>query len=64
MKGMNDGIGPRKKRQYYRLREIIRVLKGRGADANNMKAIYEGRLEPGFREKIMVSVAYENLAAH
>ena len=64
MKGMNDGIGARKKRQYYRLREIIRALKGRGADAKAMKAIYEGRLEPGFRERIMVSVAYENLAPH
>ena len=64
MKGMNDGFGPRKKRQYYRLREIIRALKGRGAEAKAMKAIYEGRLEPGFREKIMVSVAYENLAPH
>lgn len=59
-----NGIGPRKKRQYYRLREIFRALSSRRDDAEAVKAVYDGRLEAGFREKIMVSVAYENLAPH
>ncbi len=59
-----NGVGPRKKPLYYRLSDIVRVFAGRAADAKGVKAIYGGRMEPGFRERLMVSVAFQNLAPH
>ena len=60
----SNGVGPRKKPPFYRLSDLVRALAGRSADAKSVKAIYDGRLEPGFREKLMVSVAFQNLAPH
>ena len=59
-----NGVGPRKKPLFYRLSDLVRALAGRSADSKDVKAIYGGRLEPGFREKLMVSVAFQNLAPH
>ena len=60
----HNGVGPRKKPLFYRVSDLVRALAGRGAEAKAVKAIYAGRLEPGFREKLMVSVAFQNLAPH
>ena len=57
------GIGPRKKptiSAVHFIGELARKL----AEMQSVQAIYDGRLDEGFREELMVAVAFQNQAPY
>lgn len=60
---VHNGVGPRKKRTISTLGffgEVARKM----SQSPSIKAIYDGRLDEGFREELMVAVAFQNQAPY
>jgi len=58
-----SAVGPRKKRTISTsgfLGQVARKM----SESASIKAIYDGRLDEGFREQLMVAVAYQNQAPY
>jgi len=62
-KSASNGIGPRKKptiSAVHFIGELARKL----AEMQSVQALYDGRLDEGFREELMVAVAFQNQAPY
>jgi len=60
---VRNGVGPRRKRTISTV-EFIGDVARKMSDSSSIKAIYDGRLDEGFREQLMVAVAYQNQAPY
>ena len=58
-----NGVGPRRKRTISAV-EFIGYAARIMSESSSIKAIYEGRVDKGFREQLMVAVAYQNQAPY
>ena len=58
-----DAIGPREKRTISTVDFFGQVAR-KLSESSSIKAIYEGRLDEGFREQLMVVVAFQNQAPY
>jgi alkylhydroperoxidase family enzyme len=57
------GVGPRKKRTISAFGFLGQVAR-KMSESPSIKAIYDGRLDEGFREELMVAVAFQNQAPY
>lgn len=58
-----SGVGPRRKRTISAFGFLGQVTR-KMSEAHSIKAIYDGRLDEGFREQLMVAVAFQNQAPY
>ena len=58
-----SGVGPRRKRTISAFGFLGQVTR-KMSEAPSIKAIYDGRLDEGFREQLMVAVAFQNQAPY
>ena len=58
-----NGVGPRRKRTISAV-EFIGYAARTMSESSSIKAIYDGRVDKGFREQLMVAVAYQNQAPY
>ena len=58
-----NGVGPRRKRTISAV-EFIAYAARTMSESSSIKAIYDGRVDKGFREQLMVAVAYQNQAPY
>ena len=59
----SNGVGPRRKRTISAVEFVGEVARKMSASPS-IKAIYDGRLDEGFREELMVAVAFQNQAPY
>ena len=59
----SNGVGPRRKRTISAL-EFVGEAARKMSESSSIKAIYDGRLDEGFREVLMVAVAFQNQAPY
>ena len=59
----HSAIGPREKRTISTV-EFLRQVARKMSESSSIKAIYDGRLDEGFREQLMVAVAFQNQAPY
>jgi len=57
----HNGVGPRRKRTISTV-DFIGDVARKMSESSSIKAISDGRLDEGFREQLMVAVAYQNQA--
>jgi len=60
---VREGVGPRRKRTISAVGFIGEVAR-KMWESPSIKAIYDGRLDEGFREQLMVAVAFQNRAPY
>jgi len=58
-----NGVGPREKRTIRAVEFVGQVVR-KISESPSIKAIYDGRLDEGFREELMVAVAFQNQAPY
>jgi len=58
-----NGVGPRRKRTISAV-EFIGNVAIKISESSSIKAIYDGRMDEGFREQLMVAVAFQNQAPY
>jgi len=59
----SNGVGPRRKRTISAF-EFVGMAALKFIEASSIQAIYGGRLDEGFREQLMVAVAFQNQAPY
>ena len=59
----HSAVGPREKRTISTVEFIGKVAR-KMSESSSIKAIYDGRLDEGFREQLMVAVAFQNQAPY
>ena len=59
----HNAVGPREKRTISTL-EFLQQAARKMSESSSIKAIYDGRLDEGFREQLMVAVAFQNQAPY
>jgi alkylhydroperoxidase family enzyme len=59
----HHGVGPREKRTISAMGFLGHVAR-KMSESSSIKAIYDGRLDEGFREQLMVAVAFQNQAPY
>ena len=60
---VRKGVGPRRKRTISAVGFIGEVAR-KMSESPSIRAIYDGRLDEGFREQLMVAVAFQNRAPY